>query len=299
MLIFRIFFTLVFFIFSSSIFGAEDFLTLKQQLDRLQREVNDLSKSVFRNDISSGNINEANEVSNISAFDMRIYDLEKDIKNLNSNFEEMVFQLDEIKRLYEEMNIKLDEIIINKKVNQEITQDTLSNDNSIQADDNTLGTLKINSEDLSENIEDEIDAANIDSQNEILNLTPDEQFQIAFDLLRAQKFDQAESSLKTFLEKNSENNLSGTAHYWLGEIYLLRKQHHEAALIFAEGYQKYPDSIKAPDNLYKLADSLVKIDKISEACNTLKKFEKEHPNHKLISKSDKMIKDLECLQSVE
>ena len=41
--------------------------------------------------------------------------------------------------------------------------------------------------------------------------------------------------------------LAGSAHYWLGEIYLLKKENREAALVFAEGYQKYPQSIKAPD----------------------------------------------------
>ena len=31
-----------------------------------------------------------------------------------------------------------------------------------------------------------------------------------------------------------------SSYYWLGEIYLLKQEHREAALTFAEGYQKFP-----------------------------------------------------------
>ena len=79
------------FLFSLSAYGEESQRSLKQQLDRLQRDVNDLSKFVFQknaHDIKSENKveseNTENKVEseytmNISAFDMRIYDLEKDI----------------------------------------------------------------------------------------------------------------------------------------------------------------------------------------------------------------------------
>ena len=131
-------------------------------------------------------------------------------------------------------------------------------------------------------------------KNKILNLSPDEQFQIAFDLLRSQKFDQAKKTLEEFINNNNENQLAGSAYYWLGEIHLLKKNYREAALIFAEGYQKYPTSIKSPDSLYKLAEALSQIDKINDACNTLKKFKKEYINHKLINKTNSMIIKLEC-----
>ena len=130
--------------------------------------------------------------------------------------------------------------------------------------------------------------------NNVLALSPDEQFQIAFDLLRSQQFDQAKQALEEFIDNNSENQLAGSSYYWLGEIHLLKKNHREAALVFAEGYQKYPTSIKSPDSLYKLAEALSQIDKINDACNTLKKFKKEYVNHKLINKTNSMIIELEC-----
>ena len=284
------------FIFSLSAYGEESQRSLKQQLDRLQRDVNDLSKFVYQknaHDIGSENKVESENSMNISAFDMRIYDLEKDIKTLNLNFEEALFQIDELIQLYEELNLKIDTHLINKSRETKTSEFSSNeiNDNSISEDslsENTLGTLKINSENLSDSAEEN------QPDNKILDLSPDEQFQVAFDLLRSQQFDQAKIALEDFIDNNSENQLAGSSYYWLGEIHLLKKNYREAALVFAEGYQKYPTSIKSPNNLYKLAEALSQIDKINDACNTLKKFTKEYINHKLINKTNSIIIKLEC-----
>ena len=75
----------------------ENLLTLKQQLDRLQRDVNDLSKSVYNKTFEPSNSsNQKQETINFSAIDIRIYDLEQDIKNLTLSFEELTFQFDDI-----------------------------------------------------------------------------------------------------------------------------------------------------------------------------------------------------------
>ena len=62
-------------LFSLSAYGEEGQRSLKQQLDRLQRDVNDLSKLVYQknaHDIESENKVESEYTMNISAFDMRI-----------------------------------------------------------------------------------------------------------------------------------------------------------------------------------------------------------------------------------
>ena len=289
-------FLLIFFISFQST-AEENLLTLKQQLDRLQREVNDLSKSVYtNNDIVKKNSEEKNileDTINFSAFDMRIYDIEKEIKKLHEYVENIYFDIDEIKLLFEELDIKINDMIISNnqsmQKDEEISNKKLDEDSN--SNQNTLGTLKINSEDLSSKDDNE----EISDNKEIeIKLNPDEEFQIAFDFLRSQKFDQAKISLEKFIENHPDNKLAGSAHYWLGEIQLLKKNYREAALVFAEGYQKYPTSIKAPDILFKLADSLSKIDKNLEACNTLSKFVTDYNNHKLLSNVKNKINELEC-----
>ena len=75
---------------------------------------------------------------------------------------------------------------------------------------------------------------------------------------------------------------------------MLKNEYREAALVFAEGYQKYPKSIKAPASLYKLAHSLVEIEKKDDACDTLNQFLSKYPNHKLKDKTKSKIISLQC-----
>ena len=294
------------FLFFCSFVNAEDsLLTLKQQLDRLQREVTDLSKSVFTSKRDSFDQQEKTDDTtstiDLTAFDLRIYDLEKDIKKLNNSFEELIFQIDDLNKLYKELNIdlstlslKIENSIKKNNLEEEIDENTTLSNSEIKKE-NTLGSLVINSEDLSESESTFSNQKIKKSEDESLpNLSPEDQFQLAFDLLRNQRFEEAKDSFLLFIEENTDNTLSGTAHYWLGEIYLLKKEYREAALILAEGYQKYPKSIKAPDMLYKLSESLVLIDKKNDACSTLIKLDKEYPDNKLKSKVEKKVSELNC-----
>ena len=117
---------ILFFIFyNKPLFAEESMLTIKQQLDRLQREVNDLSKSLFKNSNKSNanpTFNNDSQTEKFAAIDMRIYDLEKDIKILNSNLEEVVFKIDELIKLYEELSLKIDTDLINRSKDIETSE---------------------------------------------------------------------------------------------------------------------------------------------------------------------------------
>ncbi len=288
------FFVLTFFLFISfSINGNENSLTIQQQLERLQREVSDLSQSVFSNK-DKVTTNQNNELtSNLSAIDMRIYDLEKDVKSLTGNLEEIFFQLDDL-------NVKIDSfkeiitLIENKLLEINNTSKENQNENTdIQVEENTLGSLKINSDDTIDdntNVENKVQ----EDEEEDLELSPEDQFQAAFDNIRSKNWDTAKKSFIQFIEDNPNNQLSGSAHYWLGELHILEKKFRDAALVFAEGYQKFPKSIKAPDMLYKLSQSLYEVNKLQESCKTLEKLIIDYPDNKFLIKSKKQIKDMNC-----
>ena len=139
----------VFCILSLKAFSNENLLTIQQQIERLQREVSDLSETVFKESPEQNNQQNNDLVSNFSAIDMRIYDLEKDVKKLNAGLEEILFQIEDI-------FIKMNDIENNlvsfedkfkesiKIEKQEIKQET--NEISDVNDENTLGSLKITSE---------------------------------------------------------------------------------------------------------------------------------------------------------
>ncbi len=292
----------VFCFLSSKAFSNENLLTIQQQIERLQREVSDLSETVFK-ESPEQNIQPNNDlVSNFSAIDMRIYDLEKDVKKLNAGLEEILFQIEDI---FIKMNdIENNLVSFEDKFKESIKiekQETKQEANEISDvnDENTLGSLKITSE------VEKIDKTPNDGENEDdlqtaqLNLSPEDQFQIAFDNIRQKNWEEAKSLLKNFIENNISNQLSGSAYYWLGELYILEKEYREAALTFAEGYQKFPKSIKAPDMLFKLSQSLYEVNKIDEACKTVEKFIIDYPANKFIKNANSKLKDYGCLDNQE
>ena len=295
---------ILFFIFLNKFsFAEENMLTIKQQIDRLQREVNDLSKSVFKNpNQSNANSKDQNDnqTVNFTAIDMRIYDLEKDIKNLTMNLEELIFQLDEINnkiyQIEEDFISKLQSIVVEKS-KENLNNINKKEDSNVENPENVLGTLIITSENNTEvsNQKDKVEETNENQLNsDLQKLSPEEKFQIAFDQIRNKKYDEAKLSLQTFIDQNSENQLSGSAHYWLGELYLLEKNYREAALILAEGYQNYQKSIKAPNMLYKLSEALIEIGRNEQACNTLSKLSKDFSSHKLKNKAEKKKLEISC-----
>ena len=292
-------FILVIFI-SNSLKSEDNLLTLKQQLDRLQRDVSDLSQSVYSQSVSNGpdSLEKNQELkipSNLTAFDLRIYDLEKDLKKLNENFENIIFEIDDLKNLFEKLSLGISSNLI--ATNKDITELNIIKDSSNNPE-NTLGTIVINSKDLSDKKIEKLEENKI-LNNNLVKLSPEEEYQKAFDMIRNQEFDNAKKSFQIFINNHGNNKLSGSAHYWLGEIYILKKEYREAALILAEGFQKFPKSIKAPDMLYKLSESLIMIDKKKNACSTLEKLIIEFPSHKIAQKTQKKITSLSCNTLIE
>ena len=297
--LFFLYFSILF--ISSSIFADESLIQIKQKLEKIERDISDIQKVVFSKNNNNLSIDSNNQstTSSITIFDMRLRDIENELKSVNLNYENVFFEIEDLKKSLEILSLELNDAIIeiNTKINSNINISSANKDikeskesdsfsQNVTEESNTLGTLKINSEDLSNN--------EIDTGDKTIYSSPEEQFQAAFDNLRNQKFEIAKSELKLFIEEHNSHTLAGSAHYWLGEIYILQKEYREAALIFAEGYQKYPESVKSPDSLYKLAETLLKIEKQVEACNTLNQLVLKYPNNKLIDKTKSKINELQC-----
>jgi tol-pal system protein YbgF len=107
--------------------------------------------------------------------------------------------------------------------------------------------------------------------------SPQDQYNYAFGLLRRADYPNAEQALKSFLQRYPGNELAGNAQYWLGETYYVRKDYENAATAFALGYQKYPKSGKAPDNLLKLGMALGNLGKKQEACSAFARLDRDFP----------------------
>lgn len=107
--------------------------------------------------------------------------------------------------------------------------------------------------------------------------SPQEQYQHAFGLLSQANYGEAELALRAFVDQNPQDPLAGNAKYWLGETYYVRQDYQQAAVTFAEAYQEYPQSSKAPDNLLKLGMSLSALGNKNDACGTFAELLKRYP----------------------
>lgn len=108
--------------------------------------------------------------------------------------------------------------------------------------------------------------------------TPQEQYDYAFDILRRADYGRAETALRMFLEANPDDTLAGNAQYWLGETFYVRGDFEQAAVEFLSGYQTYPSSNKAPDNLLKLGLSMARLGQTDGACTALGRLATEYPD---------------------
>jgi len=298
-----LFLLLFIFIISFNKSFAEDALTIKQQLDRIMEEVKDLNKAVFNKSFDDEKLNSLDEDIDIERFtsiDIRIYDLEKDIKNLTLQFEEILFKLDDISNdmidLESELTSKIEKINIKPKENIENNKVKSQDDLEIQKE-NTLGKIVI-SDDNTENVKEPSDSNDEKEKKSLLqevsNLKPEEQMQYALDQMMKKNYNESKNILDQFIENFPGNQLSGSAHFWLGKIYLFEKNYRKAAIIFGEGVQKFPDSIKAPEMYYELAKSLKEMDKILESCKTLTLLEQNYEGNKFTKDPEKIKDKLNC-----
>jgi tol-pal system protein YbgF len=108
--------------------------------------------------------------------------------------------------------------------------------------------------------------------------SPQEQYEYATGLLQRGAYPEAGLAFKAFVAQHPKDTLAGNAQYWLGETYYAQSDYKNAAIAFAEGYQKYPKSSKAPDNLLKLGMSLGQTGRKADACTAFKQLASQFPS---------------------
>lgn len=302
--------------------AAQDYQSLSDQLQRLQRELSDLERYVYSG--GSGGSSAAPAGNVVASQEVRLQQLESEISMLNGRIEEIGFRLDQLAEKLDRMNADIDFRLsrleqgggtpmasgggsttmptdtaqTNATPDAGATSSTAS-DAPLPTSSGSSGTLgTMNQADLEAQIANQPSAdpdaaaaaaastgggststtASVAMPYDLQGDTPEEQYENAFSLLRQAQYADAEAALRTFLDRHPDDLLAGNAQYWLGETYYVRGNYQQAAVTFAEGYKKYPDSGKAPDNLLKLAMSLGELGKGQEACVALGQLRKQFPN---------------------
>ena len=132
------------------------------------------------------------------------------------------------------------------------------------------------------------------------SLLPDkpseEQYEFAVSFMKIGDYETAEFALREFIDKNKDHDLAGSAQYWYGETFRIRQLYSDAATAYLDGYQNYPKSKKAPDNLLKLGITMVQLGEKDQGCKMISGIKKEYPkaNKSVLQKAQYEQKKFKC-----
>jgi len=104
-----------------------------------------------------------------------------------------------------------------------------------------------------------------------------EQYDFALSFMKVGDYETAELALREFIDKNKTDELAGSAQYWYGETFRIRQLYSDAATAYLDGYQNYPKSKKAPENLLKLGTTMVELGEKDQGCKMIKGLKKQYP----------------------
>ncbi|MBO6827080.1 MAG: tol-pal system protein YbgF [Sneathiella sp.] len=290
---------------------SSDVQTLLDRLNRLEADLTNVQRKVFQGQnvpapqtlsAPGAQISEGSGAAVVLS--SRLDTLEQEQRRLTGNYEELNFRIDQIKTRLDKLILDIDYRLteIETRLNggaqplaqnsQGVSQSTAAengaSDTALAAPQSqpnetlpqgsqVLGTLRVD-----QNGNPIAAPATAATPNAVAAPTestnPADQYNNAISMIRRDDYAGAEVAFASFIEQNPQHALAGNAQYWLGETFYVREDYPNAASAFLKGYQDYPNSGKAADNLLKLAMTLGRMDQKVEACATFGQLDKQFSN---------------------
>jgi len=259
------------------------------QMQIISQDLKTLEKAFYKNsDIidknKSSNINNLNE-DVLTKHLLRLNEIEEQFRKLTNKFEEINFKMDKLSSRITKMQSdnqmrfsdleNIDQVQNKKKAK-------LPGTSKPQDFGATPGYSQKNLPEEQETISVGTTAAVTTSETErseslLPNKSPKEQYDFAISFMKIGDYETAEFALKEFIDKNKDHDLAGNAQYWYGETFRIRQLYSDAATAYLDGYQNYPKSKKAPDNLLKLGITMVQLGEKDQGCKMINGLKKEYP----------------------
>ncbi len=118
-------------------------------------------------------------------------------------------------------------------------------------------------------------------------------YQVALELLREERYDQSAASFKEFLVAFPESGLAGNAQYWLAESYYASDEFEKALTDFARVIEDYPQSTKVPDALLKMGYCNYSLQRWNDARAALTRVQSDYPTTTAARLADQYLKRME------
>jgi tol-pal system protein YbgF len=106
---------------------------------------------------------------------------------------------------------------------------------------------------------------------------PRADYDAAYAYILQKQYERAEMGFRQFLQSHPRDRLAPDATFWLGESYLQRQRHREAAEQFLKVSTEYANSNKAPDAMLRLGIALNQLGAKDQACATFAELERKFP----------------------
>ena len=288
-------FLLIIFVFSFNLSLAEEeeiyLKAISDQIQVITKDLKTLEKAVYQK----------SDVVNIKSKPINSDVLNEDIMTKHLlKLNEIEDQFRELTNKFEEVNFKLDKLSSRVTKIQSDTQLRFSDLENLESgstkEKKTLLPGSNKPQDFgaapayeTTNLPKEQTINSVESAQTVISEEPEkrdsllpnkpakDRYEFAVSFMKIGDYETAEFALKEFIDRNKDHDLAGSAQYWYGETFRIRQLYSDAATAYLDGYQNYPKSKKAPDNLLKLGITMVQLGEKDQGCKMISGLKKEYP----------------------
>ncbi len=309
---FSIIFTLLLMFNVNNLYSDERLEAVIDQMQIINQDLKTLEKAFYKkSDIletsKTTNINNLNE-DVLTKHLLRLNEIEEQFRSLTNKFEEISFKMDKLSsrvtKIQSDTQLRFSDLENSEiKPNTNKKKAKLPGTSKPQDFGATPGYSLKELPEKQETISVGTTASVTTSETERSSLLPDkspkEQYDFAISFMKIGDYETAEFALKEFIEKNKDHDLAGSAQYWYGETFRIRQLYSDAATAYLDGYQNYPKSDKAPDNLLKLGITMVQLGEKEQGCTMITGIKKQYPkaSKSVLQKAQYEQKKFNCSKS--
>ena len=291
----KILFLIISILFINSASAEEEEIFLKAISDQIQvitKDLKTLEKAVYQksdvvslkpsSSINSEGLNEDIMTKHL----LKLNEIEDQFRELTNKFEEVNFKLDKLSmrvtKIQSDTQLRFSDME-SGTINTTTKQQTILPGSTKPQDFGSAPAYQTS------NLPTEQKISSVESAQTVIaeepekreSLLPDkpaeEQYEFAVSFMKIGDYETAEFALREFIDKNKDHDLAGSAQYWYGETFRIRQLYSDAATAYLDGYQNYPKSKKAPDNLLKLGITMVELGEKDQGCKMILGLQKEYP----------------------
>tara|TARA_B100000579_G_scaffold90922_1_gene71774 strand:+ start:396 stop:1352 length:957 start_codon:yes stop_codon:yes gene_type:complete len=307
---------LFFFIFFNTSVKTEEekIQSIVDQIQIITQDLKTLEKAVYKSsDITSASLSSDNLNEDIlTKHLLKLNEIEDQFRELTNRFEEVNFKLDKlsnrVSKIQSDTQLRITDLeSVNQNSLNEGEQKKVSLPGTAKPQDfgAAPGYQKKSSLPDTQQTQSIESAATVitEEAEQKESLLPDkppgEQYEFAVSFMKIGDYETAEFALKEFIEKNKDHDLAGNAQYWYGETFRIRQLYSDAASAYLDGYQNYPKSKKAPDNLLKLGITMVQLGEKDQGCAMISGIKKQYPkaSKSVLQKAQYEQKKFKCAKS--